>query len=172
VNGQIVVPKNTKILGKITEAQARNKEQKESQVGIAFDRAVMANGASVPMPMSIQAIIAPAFFNGGNSSTGNTAGQLPEGQSPAGPTPGGARAAGAASPQTSVPATSGDSQESSQNNKAAAHQPITGDTQGVLGMEHVKLSAAADTNQGSVVSSEKGNVKLESGTLLLLRVNQ
>jgi hypothetical protein len=34
------------------------------------------------------------------------------------------------------------------------------------------LSMAQDTAQGSVVSSEKSNVKLESGTFMLLRVNQ
>jgi hypothetical protein len=171
-NGEIVVPKNTKILGKITEAQARNKEQKESEVGIAFDRAVMANGAAVTMPMSIQAIIAPSFFNGGSSNSGSSAGEPPAAQSSAGGAPGNARSGmgGATSPQTPVPATGGDVSQSSQN-KPPAHEPITGDTKGVLGMEHVKLSAAADTNRGSVVSSEKGNVKLESGTLLLLRVN-
>ena len=38
-NGEIIVPKNTKITGKVTEAQARNKQEKESQVGIAFDHA-------------------------------------------------------------------------------------------------------------------------------------
>jgi hypothetical protein len=173
-NGEIVVPKNTKIIGRITEAQARNKEQKESEVGIAFDRAVMANGAALTMPMSIQAIIAPSFFNGGGSSSGgSSASEPPAAQSPAGGAPGSGRPGmgGATSPQTSVPATGGDVTQSSQN-KPPAHEPITGDTKGVLGMEHVKLSAAADTNQGSVVSSEKGNVKLESGTLLLLRVNQ
>ena len=40
-------------------------------------------------------------------------------------------------------------------------------------MPNVKLEAnAQNAAQGSVVSSEKNNVKLESGTLLLLRVSQ
>jgi hypothetical protein len=42
----------------------------------------------------------------------------------------------------------------------------------VVGIADLKLSAAANTAQGSVISSEKNNVKLESGTLMLLRVNQ
>jgi hypothetical protein len=41
-----------------------------------------------------------------------------------------------------------------------------------VGIENLKLSAAPDATQGSVVSSEKGNVKLDDGTFLLLRVNQ
>ena len=56
-NGEIIVAKDTKVMGHVTEAQARNKEQKESQVGIAFDRAVLRNGSEMQMPMSIQATI-------------------------------------------------------------------------------------------------------------------
>ena len=44
-NGQVIVPKDTKVVGHVTEAQPRNKEQKESQVGIVFDHAVMKNGS-------------------------------------------------------------------------------------------------------------------------------
>src|SRR6201997_5302769 len=56
-NGDVLVPKDTKVVGRVTEAQARSKDQKESQVGIAFDHAVMKNGGDVPLPMSIQAVI-------------------------------------------------------------------------------------------------------------------
>ena len=60
------------------------------------------------------------------------------------------------------------------NTPAANNQrpPITGDTKGVVGFSNMTLSAAANPAEGSVVSSDKGNVKLESGTLMLLRVNQ
>ena len=36
----------------------------------------------------------------------------------------------------------------------------------------MKLSTAGEETQGSVVSSEKKNVKLDDGTLMLLKVNQ
>src|SRR5258708_6370356 len=57
--GTVIVPKDTKIVGHVTEAEARSKEQKESQVALAFDHAVMKNGEQMQMPMSIQAIITP-----------------------------------------------------------------------------------------------------------------
>jgi hypothetical protein len=57
--GTVIVPKDTKIVGHITEAQARTKQQKESEIAIAFDRAVPKKGEPMQMPMSIQAIIAP-----------------------------------------------------------------------------------------------------------------
>ena len=53
-----------------------------------------------------------------------------------------------------------------------ARQPITGNTQGVIGLSNLHLSKAANAAEGSIVSSEKSNVKLDSGTLLLLRVSQ
>ena len=40
-------------------------------------------------------------------------------------------------------------------------------------MDNVKLENNAQNNaQGSVVTSEKNNVKIEKGTVLLLKVNQ
>jgi hypothetical protein len=56
-NGEVLVPKDTKVVGRVTEAQPRSKEQKESEIGIAFDHAVMKNGSEMQLPMSIQAII-------------------------------------------------------------------------------------------------------------------
>jgi hypothetical protein len=76
-------------------------------------------------------------------------------QPPANPTPGGEQAGNNQAGSTPGP-----------------RPPITSSTQGVIGISDYRLSAAADAKQGSVVSSEKSNVKLESGTLMLLRVNQ
>jgi hypothetical protein len=173
-NGDIVVPKNTKVVGRVTEAQARSKEQKESQVGIAFDHAVMKNGSDMALPMSIQAVVAQSYLSGGNSGASNQSTAQPS-QSPAsgGMSQGGygSRSGGMGSSQAAAPQTpqapSGDAPAPSAN----AHQPITGKTEGVLGIPNLTLSTMADSAHGSVMSSEKNNVKLEGGTLLLLRVN-
>jgi len=45
-SGEVLVPKDTKVLGRVTKAQARNKEQKESEVAIAFDSAVTKDGSA------------------------------------------------------------------------------------------------------------------------------
>lgn len=172
--GDVLVPKDSKILGHITEAQARNKEQKESELGIAFDHAVV-KGDQMALPMSIQAVIAPQTNNpgapGGND-TGTSAGASPS------PSTGGGHSGsmGGSNPQSSSPqaqnyppgAGAADSQP-----QAGARPPITGNTQGVIGMPDVKLEAGAQNpTQGSVMTSENNNVKIEKGTMLLLRVNQ
>jgi hypothetical protein len=169
-SGEVIVPKDTKVIGHVTEAQTRNKEQKESQIGISFDHAVM-KGGEVALPMSIQAIIAPpavngASNNGGGESTGNSPSAGYSGGTSRGSN--GGRAGNTGTPQSSTP--SANSDEGAKD--TGAHQPITGNTQGVVGFPDLKLSTTADSKQGSLVSSEKNNVKLESGTLMLLRVNQ
>ena len=76
-NGAVIVPKDTKVLGHVTEAQARSKDQKESEVDIAFDRAIMKNGTDLTLPMSVQAIVAPPSLNAGNSEAGESMGMPP-----------------------------------------------------------------------------------------------
>jgi len=169
--GTVLVPKDTKFIGHVTEAEARSKEQKESQVAIAFDRAVLKNGEQMQMPMSIQAIIAPPHRNpagaeqpssspssgtgGAPTSAGGTYGSMGRGTAPA----------------SSAPQTAGSEPAGAPAGNSSQPQ-VTGNTQGVVGIPDLKLSTAPDPAQGSVVSSEKNNVKLEDGTFLLLRVNQ
>jgi hypothetical protein len=171
--GTIIVPKDTKIVGHITESQASSKQQKESEVAIAFDRAVPKNGEPMQMPMSIQAIIAPPNRNPANANSQQPSGYPgPEtGGVPASPSGRQGSMGGGVPPTASTPRTSG--RAPSEGPAGSQTQPqITGNTQGVVGIESLKLSAAPDATQGSVVSSEKGNVKLDDGTFLLLRVNQ
>ncbi len=165
-NGEIILPKDTKVTGHITEAQPHSKEQKESQVGIAFDRAVLRDGAEMQMPMSIQAIVAPPDMNPNN--TDNAASPTPRG----GTLPGG-RAPGmsGAVPQNPNPPAGGNMPADNAPRANGALPPITSSTQGVVGFSHLTLSPAPNPAEGSIVSSEKGNVKLEGGTLMLLRVN-
>jgi hypothetical protein len=176
-NGQVIVPKDTKVMGHVTEAQPRNKEQKESQVGIVFDHAVMKNGSDVAMPMSIQAIIGPTALNPAQNNAGGAAGQSTP-PSPAGGMPtgnAGGRSTGmgsSGSPSTVSPSTAGGEAPAEAQPGTGSNQPITASTQGVVGISNLKLSATEDGKTGSVVSSEKTNVKLDSGTLMLLRVNQ
>ena len=79
---------------------------------------------------------------------------------------------GAGAPAQNPDSTSRGNLPGDAQGRADAQPEITGNTQGVIGISNLKLSAAPNATQGSVVSSEKNNVKLDSGTLLLLRVNQ
>jgi hypothetical protein len=167
-DGEVIIPKDTKVLGHVTQAQARNKEQKESQVGIAFDHTVTKSGDNLPLSMSIQAIIAPPSQNADGSGGTGSGGQPSSAQAAPSVRSGGI-GGGAVSPPNSP---TGGAEESTGGPMPGNARPtITGETQGVVGISNLNLSIAGAT-QGSVVSSDKNNVKLESGTLMLLRVNQ
>jgi hypothetical protein len=185
-NGEVIVPKGTKIVGHVTEAQPRSKEQKESEIGIAFDHAVMKNGSDLPIPLSIQAIIAPPSANGGGYDqpggsggggspgySGGTGGGMGGGRMGGGtPTPPSNMPSSARAP-ADAPNGSGTHDGSGAPSGSGGRPAITGDTQGVVGISNLKLiMVASNPSQGSLVSSEKNNVKLESGTFMLLRVNQ
>ncbi|HLV88536.1 MAG TPA: hypothetical protein VKV39_16245 [Candidatus Sulfotelmatobacter sp.] len=173
-DGQVIVPKDTEVVGHVTEAQARTKEEKESQLGLAFDHATMKNGANLDMPMSIQAVIGPQNSDtAGSESSGGSAPSAAPSPSPSGggmPSGGrgGAVGGGSQVPSSAPPTdTAGTGAPS-----GASRPPITANTQGVIGLKDMKLSTAADAKQGSVLTSDKSNVKLESGTFMLLKVVQ
>jgi hypothetical protein len=169
--GAVIVPKDTKVIGHVTEAEARSKEQKESQVAITFDHAVLKNGEQMQMPMSIQAIIAPPNRNPASAEQPSGYPSSGTGGAPAG---GGGRygSMGAGAPQAPSAPQSAGSEPTGAPAGPPAQPQITGNTQGVVGIPDLKLSPASDPTQGSVVSSEKNNVKLDDGTFLLLRVSQ
>jgi hypothetical protein len=177
-SGEIIVSKDTKVVGHVTEAQARDKERKESQVTIAFDHAVTKSGTDMALPMSIQAVISPSYLAPSNNSGGSEGAAQPASSPSAGMSPGSnpGRSSGMgetqAQPQAPASPSAGEMPGTPQN--TAKRQPITGNTQGVLGFENLRLSTAdakQGQGQGSVLTSEKSNVKLESGTVMLLRVN-
>lgn len=169
-SGEVIVPKDTKVVGHVTEAQARSKDQKESQVGIAFDRATL-NGIDMSLPMSIQAVIAPPSNNTNSSGGSPDQGAPPTGGNSA-PSPMASGRSGSAPSQTASPSPTPSAAPTENAQQSSARAPITGNTQGVVGISNLKLEPAPSAAQGSVLSSEKNNVKVESGTMLLLKVNQ
>jgi hypothetical protein len=174
-NGEVLVPKDTKVLGHVTEAQVRNKEQKESELGIAFDHAILKDGSQLSLPMSIQAIIGQQNPNGPNNNAAADAG--PSASAPSSPSVPNAGSSG----NSGRPSTMGSGTSQQQMPTASAGDngapsgssaaPITGNTKGVVGISNLTLSTAEGA-QGSVITSDKNNVKLDSGTFMLLRVNQ
>ena len=171
--GEVIVAKDTKMVGHVTESQPRNKEQKESQVAISFDKAVTKDRNEMQMPMSIQAIIGPqnnAAQASQSASSANNDTPAPSSGTNVSP---GMKSGTSGSMQTPTPTTSASNDTTSNSQSASASRPpITAQTQGVVGISNLTLTAAPNNAQGSLVTSDKNNVKIESGTMLLLRVSQ
>jgi hypothetical protein len=171
--GEVLVSKDTRLVGKVTEAQPRSKEQKESRLGLVFDRAVLKDGTQFPLSMSIQAIA--DLQEAGSQGADDSSDQQPGSYSGGGMGGGGMHGGYGGStgsmnrqPAAAPPAGSGDTGGPP---REVYQRTLTPQTQGVIGIPDTQLSQASGSN-GSLVSSEKSNVRLGAGTWLLLRVNQ
>jgi hypothetical protein len=166
--GEVIVAKDTKMVGHVTEAHAHTKEQKQSELGITFDRAVT-KSSETRLAMSIQAIIAPVSNPNAEAGSGGPGEPVSTGGTATSPMSGRAPLSPSTQPQPqSMPTGVPDAPAGSN-----ARPPIKTSTQGVIGIPNLKLeSIAQNAAQGSVLTSEKNNVRLESGTMLLLRVSQ
>jgi hypothetical protein len=175
--GNVILPKGTKVVGKITQAQARAKGQEESQLGIAFDHAILKDGTQVPVAFTIQAIgsshaAASAAMGDDSMAMGNRGGNM---ASAPGPSRGGL-VGGVSSTTGSVVNTAGSAAGATLNTANAGANlggGWTASSQGVVGLAGLQLSSGVSnsTNVGSTISSNSTNVHLDSGTRMVLRVN-
>jgi hypothetical protein len=186
------VPAGTKLLGRVTEAQKHDKNaDAPSKLAFVFDRAVLKDKSEMPVNVVVQAIgAAQATAAAPGADAGMDAGAMGGGQSGAG-SPGlvggaagtvggvagsaGQTVGGVGSTASSVvggaTGAAGDVAGSTTGAVGASGR-LTAQSQGVIGLEGLQLESSASSNtQAAVVTSDKKNVKLNSGTQLVLRVS-
>jgi hypothetical protein len=119
------------------------------------------------VPMSIQAVIGPV----NNQNAGAAGNEASSANAGTGAYPNSPRSGAGSAPAQTPAASGGGLPDADAAN--AARPPLTAQTEGVVGISDLKLTTAATSaNQGSLLTSDKNNIKLESGTVMLLRVNQ
>jgi Bacterial conjugation TrbI-like protein len=165
-DGSTVIPKGAKVLGHVTDAKARSKDEPGSMVAIAFDKVEMKGGQDLQFNGGIQALGKPeqnaAAYTGGGSPLSESGG-IPSGASGQGGI-GGARTGG-----TGAPPSTGNPGNAPTDNSVPATGgvgPLSPASQGVVGIQGLSLQ---DSAQASVITSSTGNVHLDSGTQLILR---
>jgi hypothetical protein len=185
-DGKVVLRKGSKLVGHVTEAQAKGKESAESKLGVVFDKAVAKDGQMVAFNGVIQALAPPV--QGTLSASSDEASSLGSGMGTGGNSMGGGRSGGvvgnttgAVSPAvgSTVGAVGGaagsvtNSAAGAVNNTAgvAANGALNNTSHGIVGLQGLALNTAtAGSAQGSVISSANHNVKLDSGTQMVLQV--
>ena len=188
-DGRVVLKKGTHLMGHVTQAQARAGGQRESQLGIMFDRAVLKNGQEMPFHASIEALASAqsaAAATSGADDVMASGGGLGAAQ---GSTRGGGLAGGLGSTAgattgavmntaSPVSATAGGTLNAASHSTGAvggltSTGRLASNSSGVFGLEGVSLnSAASSATQGSMLVSATKNVHLDSGTQLLLRTTE
>ena len=162
--GKVVLKKGTEIGGRVTVAQSRG-SQGQSQVGIAFERALLPNGQSIPFHASIVALSAPPSA----SPTGAGANDAVASGSAMGAKPASARASGGAT--TGAAMNTSNAVASTTSGAAVSSIRLSSDSKGVFGLEGLSLGSAKSGAQGSTIVSTTKNVRLTSGTEMLLRTS-
>lgn len=166
-DGSTDIPRGAKVLGHVTDAKARGKDEPGSMVAIAFDKVELKGGRDLQFNGGIQAIGKPeqnaAAYSGGGSPMSESGG-MPSG-APGQGGMGGARTGGAmgAPPRSGSP---GNPPADNGVPSSAGVGPLSPASQGVVGIQGLALQ---DSAQGSVITSSSGNVHLDSGTQLILR---
>jgi hypothetical protein len=197
--GKIIIPVETKLIGHVTEVSTRDSGQPESRLGIVFDRILLKQYHDISFQAVVQALappvvrksrvdepsqmLPPSMMGVARDSTPTSGGRGGAGSSssnrstPTGGTPGGALNTSGVTVQ--LPLTVKESP--STNTAASAAMLETASTgkpsmsigmpQGVIGLKGLSLSNAPTPNTpGPVIVSNTENVKLESGTQILLHV--
>lgn len=165
-----LVPPGSKVIGHVTESSARAKGDSQSQLGITFDQIALKDGRKLPLKASIQAIGPPTNYGMSQMPMGGPAGTAGAGAPPMGQiggvTPSGNPVGVGGNPTTNFPnpaGSSGNAPNSPQGGQQNSPQ-VTPQSKGVIGLHDLQLE------QGSVFASDGKQVKLQSGSQILLRV--
>jgi hypothetical protein len=174
-NGQVVIPRGSKIVGHVTEAKARAKGQNESSLGLAFDHAILKNGTNVPVSFAVQAIgsstmVAQAEEEPLAASAGSATMAAPTATRASGGVVGGVGATAGGVTNAAAGATGSLSGATRVGGVAPA--PLSATSQGVVGMSNVNLVSATSSSTANKITSNKSDVHLDSGTEMILRANQ
>lgn len=173
IDGKIVIPRGTKLIGHVTQASARGKGDATSVLGIKFDQAVMKKNEELGVNLWIRAIAAEpriSFPNGPdpNAMAGpGTAAAAGSPMKPAtAPIP---TLAGVGDTGNSNPGGTGIPDASTGEGGLNATGEFSANSRGVYGLNGLTLSTdASKVEEGSLITGSGKSVQLLSGTRLLL----
>jgi hypothetical protein len=179
-NGQTILPKGSKLVGHITEVQAREKGQQESHMGIAFEHAILKNGTQVPMALTLQAIGSSQANAAAAMDDSEMAGSTMAGENLSGM----ATASGSGAPRgalggvtsttghvvNTAGSATGGTVQAAHSAGAGVAGGLNSTSRGVVGLQGLNLVPATTSSAkaGSVISSSTSNVHLDSGTQMIL----
>ena len=168
VNGEIVIPRDSKMLGHVTQVINKGKDGAQSGLAIVIDKAVKKDGAEIPVQAIIAAVAAP---KDGSLSSDATYGMMHSNEPKmTGTGAGSAAGTGTLSPSSKTSSTAA---VATADLKGRMDEPFSLDenSQGAVGYEDLSLSwGLASPPPFTVFASKSKNLKLEAGTQMLLRM--
>lgn len=192
-HGKVIIPVETRLVGHVTEVSARDNAHPESRLGIMFDRILLKHFHDIDFEAVVQAVSQPVIRRSlvdqpsqmlpPSMAGAGPRGSVPTGRNnaPASGGSGGGAGGGSASlsaitnqaPVTikASAAPHADSSPGTPEITTNGKSMSVGMPQGVFGLKGLSLTTAPSANTpGPVIVSNADNVKLDSGTQILLHV--
>jgi len=181
-NGQVVVEKGSKLIGRVTEVQQKAKGNADSRIGVFFDHLQNSSGSLMPITATIMSITqARSTMSVGDdmqSDTYATSSTRATTSSSSSPSGGGGLLGGIGNSVGNVANTTsqttgnvvnavGQTTSSVVNNAGSAVGATTGSLKGL----NISQSADASAQGGSTLSLSGGSLRLEKGTTFNLAVS-
>src|SRR5712692_1794902 len=168
VNGEIVIPRDSKMLGHVTQVIYKGKDGAQSGLAIVIDKALKKDGTEIPVQAIIAAVAAP---RNGSLSSDPAYGMMHSNEPKmTGTGAGSAAGTGTLSPSSKTGSTAA---VATADLKGRMDEPFSLDenSQGAVGYEGLSLSwGLASPPPFTVFASKSKNLKLEAGTQILLRM--
>jgi hypothetical protein len=178
-HGKVIIPAESKLLGHVTEAKERGKEDSESRLGIVFDKVLLKHHEEMDFQGVVQALappaprrsrldepdqmLPPAIVNGQSTTSMTPLGGATSNR--------GSRAANARVAAASVPSFPVLNDGPASPNPTTSTPLSVGMPQGVFGLKGLSLSTGASSNTpGPVILSKVKDVKLDYDTQVLLKI--
>ncbi len=170
-DGEVVVPKGTRLIGRVTEVKRKSKDDKSSKLSMIFEK-LQNKSLSAPINASIVSIASAA----GNLQAGDMFGSSASGRSSSSGTASGGSGGGLLGGATSTAgsvlgATTGAVGGVSDTVGGTVHgtRPAVGRT-----LKGIRLSQGLNVNAegSSTLSAENKNIKLNTGTRFRLQLNE
>jgi hypothetical protein len=158
-HGKVIIPNGAKVTGHVAWAKTRSRGSDESELGIVFDRAVLKDGSELPLSLTVQAIGRESL------SAAKIASQEPERVVDA-MKPRQERAYPIYGPGPQPP----NPPQPDADLREPRHPILDSGTHGAIGLPDLTLTESSDAASGSMVKSLKKNVRLDSGTEVMLRM--
>ena len=182
-NGEVIVPKGARLLGRVTEVQQRTKANGESRIGVVFDR-LQKGGLDMPITATIMSITqARAQARAGDSSIDSDMMSSSSARSSAGQSSGGQRGnggllggvgntvGGVVNNTTSTVGNVAGATTNAVGSTVGATTSTTGNLTGNLRGLQITQSTGASADGGTTLSLGSGNLHLDSGTTFNLLVS-
>ena len=195
-HGKLVAKTNSKLVGHVTEVKARSPQEPESSLGVVFDKILLKHHQELDFQGVVQALAPPAprrsrvdepdqmmpppMLSPGNvsgSDTGRRGATTPSssGRSPSTATTlaSSVTSLGQVTVVASTPGSNPGDSMSTVRVAGSGNQPISGGVgmRGVHGLKNLDLKTSTNgTHPGPVIVSTKSDVKLDTGTQIVLLV--